>query len=367
MKRNLLIFILLTGVLFGYSQTVTVHVDGESLENLLDQEQVQSLQTLNITGTLTDNDYAFLRDNKFPKLRELNLKNADIDTIPAKAFYATEYYYDSKIILPKICVYVGDSAFCECNSDVELTGKFPKRGAYVLSPYRNRLWLSADNEYCVEYTDDNHGIYILSIDKKILHHASYTSGRDIIPEGVEIIAERAFENSASDKIYFPHTLKKIEDYAFHNSIMAFNYWNYIVLSDEVPALGKDVFSFHPNSGVPSLTIPQEWKEIYRTKDEQWNVFKEVTFAYNPPPTASISYQKFKHWTILITASTILCTAPDAVKMKVYTMDAVKVGEARFTHGQAEVKVSNTPATYLYIVTYPDGRRESGKVAVKGEG
>ncbi len=66
-------------------------------------------------------------------------------------------------------------------------------------------------------------------------------------------------------------------------------------------------------------------------------------------------------------SKLLCTAPDAVKMEVYTMDAVKVGEARFTHGQAEVKVSNTPATYLYIVTYPDGRRESGKVAVKGEG
>ena len=66
-------------------------------------------------------------------------------------------------------------------------------------------------------------------------------------------------------------------------------------------------------------------------------------------------------------SKIHCTAPDAVKMEVYTMDAVKVGEARFTHGQAEVKVNNTPATYLYIVTYPDGRRESGKVIVKGEG
>ena len=362
MKRILLILMLLTGTLFGYSQTVTVHVDGESLENLLSQEQVQSLQTLNITGTLTGNDYAFLRSNKFPKIRELNLKNADIDTIPAKAFYATEYYYDSKIILPKTCVYVGDSAFCECNLDVELTGNFPQRGAQVFSPYRNRIWLSADNEYCVEYTDDNHGIYILSIDKKIFYHASCTSSRDIIPEGVEVIAERAFENSASDKIYFPHTLKKIEDYAFHNSSMAFNSWNYIFLSDEVPALGKEVFSFY--SGAPALTIPQEWEEIYRTKDEQWNVFKEVIFAYNPPPTASISYQKFEHCTILITASTIHCTAPDALKLEVYTMDAVKVGEARFVGGEASVRIDKNPALYLYIVTYPDGRRESGKVALQ---
>ena len=62
--------------------------------------------------------------------------------------------------------------------------------------------------------------------------------------------------------------------------------------------------------------------------------------------------------------TLLCTSPDAVKLEVYTMDAVKVGEAAFANGEATVKVGNIPATYLYIVTYPDGRRESGKVVVK---
>ena len=66
-------------------------------------------------------------------------------------------------------------------------------------------------------------------------------------------------------------------------------------------------------------------------------------------------------------STLHCTSPDAIKLEVYTMDAQKVGEARFVGGEASVKVSKTSATYLYIVTYPDGRRESGKVAVKGEG
>ncbi|MBQ8866290.1 MAG: hypothetical protein IJ013_01015 [Bacteroidaceae bacterium] len=63
-------------------------------------------------------------------------------------------------------------------------------------------------------------------------------------------------------------------------------------------------------------------------------------------------------------SSLLCTSPDAVKLEVYTMDAVKVGEAAFANGEATVKVGNAPATYLYIVTYPDGRRESGKVMVK---
>ena len=63
-------------------------------------------------------------------------------------------------------------------------------------------------------------------------------------------------------------------------------------------------------------------------------------------------------------STISCTSPTATKLEIYTMDAVKVGEAAFASGEATVKVGKTPATYLYIVTYPNGRRESGKVAVK---
>jgi len=66
------------------------------------------------------------------------------------------------------------------------------------------------------------------------------------------------------------------------------------------------------------------------------------------------------------SSTLLCTAPDAVKLEVYTMDAIKVGEARFVNGEATVKVGEVPAMYLYIVTYPDGRRESGKARVSEE-
>lgn len=62
-------------------------------------------------------------------------------------------------------------------------------------------------------------------------------------------------------------------------------------------------------------------------------------------------------------NTLRCIAPTAVKMEVYTMDATKVGEASFVNNEATVTVGKAPATYLCIVTYPDGRRESGKVMV----
>ncbi len=73
-----------------------------------------------------------------------------------------------------------------------------------------------------------------------------------------------------------------------------------------------------------------------------------------------------HGIIHTTSSSLFCTAPDAVKLEVYTMDAIKVGEARFVDGKAAVKVGEAPAMYLYIVTYPDGRRESGKARVSEE-
>ena len=66
----------------------------------------------------------------------------------------------------------------------------------------------------------------------------------------------------------------------------------------------------------------------------------------------------------LTNSSITCTSPSAIQLEIYTPDAVKVGQSSFHNGEAVVKVDRVPATYLYIVTYPDGRRESGKVMVK---
>ena len=66
----------------------------------------------------------------------------------------------------------------------------------------------------------------------------------------------------------------------------------------------------------------------------------------------------------VSGSTIFCTSPNAVKLEIYTMDAVKVGESSFTYGEATVKVNKNSATYFYIVTYPNGQRTSGKVVVK---
>ena len=94
-------------------------------------------------------------------------------------------------------------------------------------------------------------------------------------------------------------------------------------------------------------------------------FKENDCVLNPEAIEDFMIQN-PHAQFQVFSSTLHCTAPDAVSLEVYTMDAVKVGEAAFVNGEAAVKVGCTPALYLYVVTYPDGHRESGKVLVNEE-
>ena len=59
MTRILIIVACFVGILHGKAQELTVCVNGQPLESLLTKEEVQSLYRLNITGKLTDADYAF--------------------------------------------------------------------------------------------------------------------------------------------------------------------------------------------------------------------------------------------------------------------------------------------------------------------
>lgn len=73
------------------------------------------------------------------------------------------------------------------------------------------------------------------------------------------------------------------------------------------------------------------------------------------------YTETDNLRIRIDGCVLACTSPTATLLEIYTLDAVKVGQSSFHNGEASVTVDEVPATYLYIVTYPDGRRENGKL------
>ena len=289
MKRLLYLFALLNALtLRAQTDSLTVHVDGQPLADLLTDEQKQHVNYLFITGTLADEDYAFLRENNLPKLHELNLRKADIDTIPKKAFYGWDFYYDYRInkknyygngniVLPEQLNYIDDCALCY--SIVTLTGEFPKTGFDVFR--RTSLVVSNDNPYCKAMGDEWERFSILSMDGEKL----FFCAKDEIPESVEIIEEKAFEgHEFMMPLNFPETIKEIKDYAFYNCTLAACdgnhefYAEFIFQTDNPPMLGKEVFGtdredYFNYFREAVLTVPEGCYENYINADEQWKIFK----------------------------------------------------------------------------------------------
>ena len=216
-----------------------------------------------------------------------------------------------------------------------ITGDFPKRGEKALSYHS--VTLSEDNKHCKLYKNEFHQpyeYYILSADEKTLYYSGGTIF-NVIPEGIETIAERTFEYHALTKVYFPKTLKRIDDFAFYNCGVALWDWEFTFLSENPPILGKDVFLFdYDMEGIPDLWIPKSWERKYLEQDEQWAIFKNVNMreSLSYPPTASIESIPKDCVSVIFSNSTLLCTSPHATKLEVYTMDAIKVGEAAFANG-----------------------------------
>ena len=284
MKRIFLIFALLSTItLHAQTDSLTVHVDGQPLANLLTDEQKQNVNYLFITGTLADEDYAFLRGNNLPKLHELNLREAEIDTIPKKAFYRKyenglrEYVYT--IVLPEQLEFIGDSTFNDdweiLDYNIILTGKFPKIGFDILPSLKRRNFkVSEDNPYCILKDA------IFSMDRKYLY---FNHRLTEIPETIEIIEDKAFQGDVLIKLVFPKTIKEIKDYAFYNCDVLYptggsdySWGEFVFQTEYPPVLGQEVFGGDRNYFFYDaiLTVPEGCYENYINADEQWKVFKK---------------------------------------------------------------------------------------------
>ncbi len=277
---------------------VTVHAGETALETLLTEEQKQSVTHLTVTGTLLDEDYAFLRNELLNQLETLNLKDAEIDTIPAHAFEDFKYLgTDSiRIILPSCLKHVKDKAFC-CNNPIcvfELTGKYPTLGQDIFTKdliyAEPRMEVSPDNEYCTMIEDA-----IYSSDHTTLHYPNYnctepTNGGQII-EGTKVISANAYENRAWDYKWtftIPASVDSIGDRAFASFQIITpdmpidsKYFRMICKSSIPPCLGQNVFytmenpywgMFYVNEA--SLYVPDESVDIYKTT-KCWNRFRKI--------------------------------------------------------------------------------------------
>ena len=254
MKRIFLfIVIMLAGALpqMSAQESVTVHVAGQSLESLLTEEQKQSVKSLIVTGTLAEADYAYLRSGLLNQLDTLNLRQAEIDTIPKLAFYCelSSKCPERRIILPEGLKHFADSSLWSHLYGDELvlvlTGDYPSNGSNVYSEpvYGTRIIIepSADNTK-YKLIDD----ILCSADGSVLYRTNKMGV--YVPDGVRVIYSNAFEccliGGFAD---IPGSVDSIGDRAFAH-IQILGDWDgkpdiaYLIFhSPTPPKLGKDVF------------------------------------------------------------------------------------------------------------------------------
>lgn len=221
MKKILLVVFAVVAIpyyTYGQDDThVTVHVGEERLSELLTEEQKSSVTHLKVTGTLKGEDYAFLRENVLKNLKELNLRDTDIDTIPERALVGMQRR--SLLVLPFNIRHIGYYAVDFWWGTVEVSGHFPTWERYD----HYYFTVSEDNPYCRKVSEDEYKFSIYSIDGETLYYMvdsdphDYEITRYEIAEGTKTICAAVFRDwdvFMGTNFIFPSSLDSIGDYAF---------------------------------------------------------------------------------------------------------------------------------------------------------
>ena len=137
---------------------LTIETTPGELKNVMTQEQIQNVEDLTLTGGMNKEDFYFIRD-QLVKLKSINMKQIEVDTIPVNALFGKEL---ETIVLPIHIKYIDENAL-NTNARIYLTGPYPKRAAYIGGI---SFILSNDNIYCKK---TENGIF--SSDGKILYEA----------------------------------------------------------------------------------------------------------------------------------------------------------------------------------------------------
>ena len=249
----------------GDGTHVTVHAGENPLETLLTEEQKQSVTHLTVTGTLLDTDYTFLRDRLYGQLDTLNLRAANIDTLPD---IRTEDMWASSpnkihLILPLNIEHLGTNFLSQFSGyNIEVTGNFPTFGASFSTPpysYGIKVLLSEDNfSKTPDKVPETYYSSIYSLDEETLYYMNIDDGGEYtIKEGTKVIHGTAFRNLilTMSKLILPASLDSIGDYAFEHTLClmpvgyvnkpypTLGHWEPGIICEaiEPPKLGKDVF------------------------------------------------------------------------------------------------------------------------------
>ena len=346
----------------------TVDVGEGRLESLLTDAQKQAVKHLTVTGTLAEEDYAYLRSGLLAQLDTLDLRQADIDTIPKHAFYCrAQQYHEITITLPERLKHLSDSSMWEGEDfyiDYVLTGKYPTVGIDAYSFYGNyfcdiSITPSEDNAYCTIRDYE----YIVSMDSTIVYKTINKYGPYEIPTGTRIIADRAFENSEVwDYVFIPSTVDSIGDGAFANLNHAIpldgkkHYLFIACLAQTPPRLGKGVFLMFPWS-FDGVYVPRESLDLYLAADGWKDVVRGDLIEMSvesPKVNAQATVRRDGSMCRIMSGK-----AMSAVSC--YAADGKLLGKQSCNATEAALPLNTLGALIILKVDYADGTSETIKL------
>ncbi len=260
---------------------VSVCVGEERLTDLLTEEQKNSVTHLTITGTMAEEDYAFIRTNRLKRIVELNLRDADIETLPEHAFdfeWGDSYTGNVlKVILPPSLKHVSDYGLCvrRNHCDFVLTGRFPTLGKNVYCSdavdEQDVRRVSVTSESGNDFIKQQDGA-LFSPDGTILYFVSHEYGF-VVPPGTKIIYGNVFEGTHPLLIDLPEGIDSIGSRAFANlewvarTCLYCDPLGYMICrASTPPKLGEDVFK---GNNYNSVYVPDESVGMYETT-EGWD-------------------------------------------------------------------------------------------------
>ena len=332
--------------------TLTIETTPGELKNVMTQEQIQNVEDLTLTGGMNKEDFYFIRD-QLVKLKSINMKQIEVDTIPVNALFGKEL---ETIVLPIHIKYIDENAL-NTNARIYLTGPYPKRAAYIGGI---SFILSNDNIYCKK---TENGIF--SSDGKILYEA-FENYKLYFEEGLEIIETYAFVNVGVRDYRFPKTLKVIKEKAFYNldwlipvSFMDYSDPTIIMKAKEPPVLGENAFVMSDEQYCEyPLSVPEGCIEIYRNADPQWKIFR-IREGDQPQGIESVSNPNLS-----ITRSGnswILNGEKNISKIEVFNTIGVIIFSTKCNDTQVEIPMEKTGEVVYARILYADNTTEVSKL------
>ena len=349
MKKTItLISTMLACITMQAQTTLTIETTPGELKNVMTQEQIQSVEDLTLTGGMNKEDFYFIRD-QLVKLKSINMKQIEVDTIPVNALFGKEL---ETIVLPIHIKYIDENAL-NTNARIYLTGPYPKRAAYIGGI---SFILSNDNIYCKK---TENGIF--SSDGKILYEA-FENYKLYFEEGLEIIETYAFVNVGVRDYRFPKTLKVIKEKAFYNldwlipvSFMDYSDPTIIMKAKEPPVLGENAFVMSDEQYCEyPLSVPEGCIEIYRNADPQWKIFR-IREGDQPQGIESVSNPNLS-----ITRSGnswILNGEKNISKIEVFNTIGAIIFSTKCNDTQVEIPMGKTSEVVYARVLYADNTTE----------